>query len=42
MPEEGLRERKKRQTENAIEIAAVRIALRDGFARVSDAVGTGK
>ena len=32
MPEEGLRERKKRQTENAIEIAAVRIALRDGFA----------
>ena len=35
MPEEGLRERKKRQTENAIEIAAVRIALRDGFARVT-------
>lgn len=35
MPEEGLRERKKRQTENAIEIAAVRIALRDGFAQVT-------
>ena len=32
MAEEGLRERKKRQTENAIELAAVRIALRDGFA----------
>ena len=32
---EGLRERKKRQTENAIEIAAVRIALRDGFAQVT-------
>ncbi|WP_314856182.1 TetR family transcriptional regulator [uncultured Microbacterium sp.] len=35
MPEEGLRERKKRQTENAIEIAAVRIALRDGFVQVT-------
>lgn len=35
MPEEGLRARKKRQTENAIEQSAVRLALQHGHAAVT-------
>lgn len=35
MPEEGLRARKKRQTENAIEQSAVRLALKHGHASVT-------